>query len=160
MPTKYSREDFREHLAEKHPYLRAGGEASPPVAQRLRTPGFMMLVTLSAIIVVLVLGNSMGNLAEYYGQPEREGLALIVSKEVEQPGTPQENHILHVDILHPTGPPIRRDVPADKTSFDAFEVGQEVPVVYQLNRAGDDARIVTLFLPVLIEGTEAEDIEE
>ncbi|MEA3366378.1 MAG: hypothetical protein U9Q79_12125, partial [Candidatus Hydrogenedentes bacterium] len=137
---------------------RVSREPSPPVAKRLRKPGFILLVSLSAIIVVLALGNSMAKLAEYYGQPEIEGEAIIASKEIEKAGTPEESYVLYVDILRPEGERIRCDVVADKASFEEFFVGQQVPLVYQLNRSGDNARIVTLYLPVPAEETETESL--
>jgi hypothetical protein len=158
MPIKFTREDFRDHVAEERPYLRVSREPSPPVAQRLRKPGFILLVTLSAIIVVLALGNSMAKLAEYYGQPEIEGEAIIALKEIEKAGTPEESYVLYVDILRPEGEQIRCDVVADKASFEEFFVGQQVPLVYQLNRSGDNARIVTLYLPVPAEETKTESL--
>ena len=156
MPTKYNREDFREHVTEERPYLRVSREPSPPVAQKLRKPGFMLLVTLSAIIVVLVLGNSMAKVAEFYGQPEREGKGIIVSKEIDDAGTSEESFILYVDVLLPEGDPVRREVMADELSFEQFSVGQEVPLVYQESRSGEEIRIVTLFMPVAMEEAEAE----
>jgi hypothetical protein len=163
MPTKYTREDFRDHVAGERPYLRVSREPSPPVAHKLRKPGFMLLLTLSAIIIVLVLGNSMAKMAEYHGQPKVHGQGIIASKEIEKSGTPEEAYVLHVDILRPDGEPIRRDVLADKMSFEQFSIGQQVPLLYQLNRSGDDARIVTLFLPVRpeeAEETEAESLPQ
>lgn len=154
MPTKYHREDFRDHVTETRPYLRVAREPGPPVAQKLRNPGFLLLVTLSAIIVVLVLGNSMAKMAEYYGQPEIEGKGIIVSKEIEKRGTPEESYILYVDILRPEGEPFRRDILADKADFEHFIVGQQVPLRYQMSRSGEDARIVTLYMPVVVEDAE------
>ena len=84
MPTKYTREDFRDHVAGERPYLRVSREPSPPVAHKLRKPGFMLLLTLSAIIIVLVLGNSMAKMAEYHGQPKVHGQGIIASKEIEK----------------------------------------------------------------------------
>ncbi|MFO7975595.1 MAG: hypothetical protein R6V12_13270 [Candidatus Hydrogenedentota bacterium] len=156
MPTKFTRGNFRNHMAEERPYLRVTREPSPPVTQRIRKPGFMLLITLSAIIVVLVLGNSIAKMTEYYGQPEIEGQGIITSKEVEFPGTSEGTYVLYVDILRPEGEPIRRDVVADKETFEQFSVGQQVPLVYQLNRSGDEARIVTLFMPVRAEEAETE----
>ena len=148
MPTKYQRQDFRDHVAEEHPYLRVSRAPAPPVAQKLRSPGFMLLVSVSAIIVVLLLGNAITKMTEYRGQPEIEGKGVIVSKRLEKAGTPSESYVLYVDILRAEGPAIRREILADKASFERFSEGQEVPLVYQMSRSGEDARILTLFMPV------------
>ncbi|HOF39396.1 MAG TPA: hypothetical protein PLD73_04925 [Candidatus Hydrogenedentes bacterium] len=156
MPTKYQRQDFREHVAQEHPYLRVARAPGPEVARRLRSPGFMFLFTLSAIIVVLLLGNALSKMAEFRGQPEINGQGVIVSKRLENAGTPSESYVLYVDILRENAPAIRREVLADKASFEQFSEGQEVPLVYQMNRTGEDARILTLFMPVSQQEAEPE----
>ncbi|HOD49630.1 MAG TPA: hypothetical protein PKY01_05805 [Candidatus Hydrogenedentes bacterium] len=148
MPTKYHRQSFRDHVAEQHPYLRVSRTSAPPVAEKVRRPGYMLTASICAIIAVLLLGNALAKISEYYGQPEIKGKGVIVSKRLEEAGTPGERYVVFVDILRPEGDPIRRDVFADKSSFERFSVGEEVPLVYQMNRSGKDARIVTLFMPV------------
>ncbi|MGI6461003.1 MAG: hypothetical protein ACOX5J_13090 [Candidatus Hydrogenedentales bacterium] len=156
MPTKYKRQDFREHVTQEHPYLRVARAPAPRVARRLRSPGFMLLFVVCTIIVVLLLGNAFSKMAEFRGQPEINGEGVIVSKRLENAGTASESYVLYVDILRENAPAIRREVLADKASFEQFFEGQEVPLVYQMNRSGEEARIVTLFMPVSLEEAEPE----
>ena len=99
MPTKYHRQSFRDHVAEQHPYLRVSRTSAPPVAEKVRRPGYMLTASICAIIAVLLLGNALAKISEYYGQPEIKGNSHVFQK-LEEAGT-RRTIVVFVDILRP-----------------------------------------------------------
>jgi hypothetical protein len=158
VPTKYNREDFRDYVGDQHPHLRVSREPGPPVAKKMRKPGFMLVLTVTAIIVVLTLGSALGRMAAYYGQPVVEGSGVIADKTVENRGEPNAAYYVSVDISPDGNKTLQGEIQADEARWQDLIKGQRVTVEYQLSRSGEEIRIQKVYVPVIEpeEGDEAD----
>lgn len=141
MAIKYKREDFRDRAKGLHVHGTPARESDALSRQWVKGPRVLVFSGLIAAFGIFVVGMMLGPSLPYVMQPELEGRGTVARKEALHAGTPRAVYVIHVEVQLADGRRLPAQAATDALGWEQLQPGQEIGVVYQLNREETAVRL-------------------